>query len=894
MALEKYREKRRFDRTPEPRGRERRRAGGALRFVVQKHAASRLHYDFRLELDGVLKSWAIPKGPSLVPGDRRFATQTEDHPIEYAAFEGVIPKGEYGGGTVMVWDEGTWEPVGDPRRGLDKGELTFLLSGHKLRGRFHLVRLRGRNGSKAGKSDWLIFKGRDAEARASGAPSVTDSETRSVVTGRDMDEIARDKDRVWSSESGEVDVPGARPPGDPAALPGARGGPLPRTLSPQLATLSSAVPEGDEWVHELKHDGYRLIARVEGRDVRLITRAGNDWTDRFPTLAAAVGALGLDSALLDGEAVVLDEEGRSRFQALQESFAGGQRPVQLFVFDLPYLDGYDLRGCRLDDRKRLLREVVARAGEDSPIHYSDHQVGRGPAFLAEACRNGVEGVVSKRADAPYRSERGEAWIKVKCSRRQEFVIAGFTDPEGSRVGLGALLLGAHDAAGKLRYAGKVGTGFDNKTLTDLRKRLGAIQRDTPPVADAPRERGQHWVEPRLVGEVSFTEWTRDRRIRHPTFLGLREDKPAGEVRFEQEEVAGPPPPAGKARTKAKPAPEARSKAKSAPEARTNAPPVRGKGASSVAVSRRTPASSPSPSAGEPPPVRAVVAGVRLSNPDRVYFPESGITKSEIAQYYERMADRVLPGLVERPLSLVRCPEGREGECFYQKRAWRSIPASVPRVVVKKGRAAYAMVTDLPSLVSLVQVGVLELHVWGARADQLERPDTVVVDIDPDEGLPWKRVAEAAYLLREVFETVGLVPFVRSTGGKGLHVVVPLERRSSWEEVKQFAAAAAGQLVRAAPDRFTANMSKAKRPGKIFLDVFRNDPESTAIASWSTRARPGAPVAATLAWDEIEGDEAPRVTLRDAPARLDRPDPWASYERSRRRLTEAMGRRLGAR
>jgi bifunctional non-homologous end joining protein LigD len=867
MGLERYRQKRRFDRTPEPRGRESRRGReDALRFVVQKHAARRLHYDFRLELDGVLKSWAVPKGPSLVAEDRRLAAQTEDHPLEYFDFEGVIPKGEYGGGTVLLWDQGTWEPVGDPRRGLEKGELTFRLDGRKLRGRFHLVRLRQRAADR-GKSSWLLFKGRDAEARSGGAP-VTDAEPRSVATGRDMDEVARDADRVWSSEMGEVEARGAPPPAQPGALSGARRATMPRTLAPQLATLADVVPEGDEWLHELKHDGYRLVARVEGGQVRLVTRAGNDWTDRFPTVVAAVSALGADSALVDGEAVVLDEEGRSRFQSLQETLGQPGAPVHFFVFDLPYLDGHDLRDCRLGDRKRLLRELVARAGKSPTLRYSDHQLGDGPAFLAEACRLGVEGVVSKREDAPYRSERSRAWIKVKCSRRQEFVIAGFTDPAGSRVGLGALLLGAHDASGELRYAGKVGTGFDTRTLTTLRETLSPLERASPAVARAPRARGQHWVEPRLVAEVSFTEWTRDGRVRHPVYLGLREDKPAGEVRIEEEDALTDRPPASRKAARRVSAPRA------AREARREPPRA---------------ISSPEP----PPPVRAVVAGVRLSTPDRVYYPESGVTKSELAQYYERMADRVLPGLVERPLSLVRCPEGREGECFYQKRAWRSIPDAVPRVVVRKGRAAYAMVSDLASLVSLVQVGVLEVHVWGARADQLERPDVLVVDIDPDPSLPWSRVAEAAVLLRELFQALELVPFVRSTGGKGLHVVVPLERRSTWEEVKQFAHGVAGQLVRAAPDRFTANMSKARRPGKIFLDVFRNAPESTAIASWSTRARPGAPVAATLDWSEIETDEAPRVTLRDAPSRLVLPDPWAEFERSRRRLTDSMRRRVGA-
>jgi bifunctional non-homologous end joining protein LigD len=617
---------------------------------------------------------------------------------------------------------------------------------------------------------------------------------------------------------------------------------LPRSVLPQLATLATEAPEGDEWLHELKLDGYRLLALVGDGGVRLVTRAGNDWTGRFARLSAAISELRLSTALLDGEAVVLDAQGRSSFQALQQAMTADDPQPSFFLFDLLYLDGLDLRDCPLVERKRLLRGLLARAPAGSPLRYSDHQRGNGRAFFEEACRNGVEGIVSKLADAPYVPRRTRAWLKVKCTRRQEFVIVGFTDPAGSRTGLGALLLAVHDASSTLRYAGKVGTGLDTRTLADLRRRLGALERRTPAAAGAPRARGQHWVEPELVAEVAFTEWTHDGRIRHPSYLGLREDKPAAAVRVEQEQE---PPPA------------------------------------------RAPAPAP-------PPLRAEVAGVRLSTPERVYFPEAGITKSELAQYYERMAERVLPGLANRPLSLVRCPEGREGECFFQKRAFRSIPKIVPRVVVERGREAYAMVSDLASLVALVQVGVLELHVWGARADDLERPDLMVVDLDPDPELPWSRVQEAALLLRELFDAFGLVPFVRLTGGKGLHVVVPLVRRSGWEEVEAFAMAAARELERMAPDRFTTNMSKAKRPGRIFLDVFRNQREATAIASWSTRRRPGAPVAATLGWNELERVERLQVSLRDAPARLALPDPWAAFEDSRRELSAAARRKIGAR
>jgi bifunctional non-homologous end joining protein LigD len=846
MALDEYWRKRDFQKSPEPRGRGQRtttkRAAAPLRFVVQKHAATRLHYDFRLELDGVLKSWAIPKGPSLTPGERRMAAQTEDHPMEYADFEGVIPPGEYGGGTVLVWDRGTWAPVGDPHEGFEKGDLTFTLSGEKLRGRWHLVRMRSRERDR-GRESWLLIKSRDEASRAADAPAIVETAPNSVLTGRDLESVKRASDRVWSSKHGEREAPAIPAPGDPSTVDGAQRGPLPKRLEPQLATLVDAAPKGDAWLHELKLDGYRVAGRVADGRAQLLTRSGQDWTDRFTLLAAALAELPIESAWVDGEVVVLDEQGRSDFQKLQRVMTGEPGDLRLFLFDLLYLDGFDLRRARLDHRKRLLRErlLVAARG---PLHFSDHVPGRGPDVFAEACRNGAEGIVSKRADAPFQPGRSRSWLKVKCTRRQEFVIAGFTEPGGRRTGLGALLLAARDNGGALRYAGKVGTGFDGHTLRSLRKRLEPLRRDDSPIDEPPRMRDVRWVEPELVAEVIFTEMTRDGKLRHPSFVALREDKSPNDVHFER--------------------------------------------TIPVAV-----ASDPDtvPADGTPP-IRAEVAGVRLSTPDRVYYPDDGITKSELAQYWESVADRALPFLSQRPLSLVRCPE-TIAECFYQKRASESIPDSVPRIVVKSGREPYAMIDDLKSLISLVQVGVLEFHVWGARADRLDRPDIVVFDLDPDPSVPWERVAETARLLRELLDTIGLVPFLRTTGGKGLHVVAPLERRATWDEVKAFSQGLARQFVRAAPEQFTAIVTKSKRKGKILIDYLRNDPESTAIASWSTRARPGAPIAVPLAWEEMDSAERPVFTVRNAHERLTRPDPWADFEDARRALTRAMQRRVGA-
>jgi bifunctional non-homologous end joining protein LigD len=806
---------------------------------VQKHAARRLHYDFRLELDGVLKSWAVPKGPSLVAGTRRMAVATEDHPLDYATFEGVIPKGEYGGGTVQLWDRGSWEPLDEPHAALAKGDLSFRLHGSKLRGRWHLVRMRARSADR-GRAHWLLIKGRDAEARSASAGEIAMREPASVATGRAIEEIAREADCVWSSETGKRKRARLRPLRAEKA-PGAKRAALPAKIGFQLATLVDAPPAGDEWLHEIKLDGYRLAARVDRGRARLVTRGGKDWTDTFPRLAEAAAALPVDRALLDGEAVVFDAEGRSRFQLLQNALGGDATGVQLVVFDLLHLDGVDLRGAPLVERKRILRELLARAPKRLPIRFSGEVRGRGEAFFREACRRGVEGIVSKRADAPYCGVRSRAWLKVKCRSRQEFVVVGFTDPAGSRVGLGALLVGAHEAAGKLRYCGKVGTGFDAAQLAALRTRLDALARKDPPVVGAKDSaRGTHWTAPRLVAEIEFTEWTDDGKLRHPVFVGLRADKRPGDVRIE------------------------------------TAQPIE-----AVAAALANPG------------IRSEVAGVRLSHPDRVYWPDVGVTKSELAQYYEAVAERILPGLRDRPLTMLRCPTGIEGERFYQKHAGDTVASRVARVKVRRGEAPYAMVTDLASLVSLVQIGVLEFHVWGARADRLDRPDLVVFDLDPDPSVPWRRVADAAKAFRGALTDLGFVPFVRTTGGKGLHVVVPLVRRAGWDEVKRFSRALAELFAAEAPDRFTTVMSKRRRVGKIYLDFLRNAPEATAIASWSTRARPGAPIAMPLAWDELEGRAAPHFTVRDAKQRLTEPDPWRGFEAARRPLSAPMLRRVGA-
>ncbi|MEX0716676.1 MAG: DNA ligase D [Planctomycetaceae bacterium] len=884
MALAEYKRKRRFDRTPEPAGKKSRRTAPGRTFVVQKHAARRLHYDFRLELDGVLKSWAVPKGPHLDPAVKSLAVHVEDHPLEYAAFEGVIPEGEYGGGTVMVWDRGEWEPEGDPQRDYVKGRLRFTLHGEKLRGGWTLVRMSGK-ASEDG-DNWLLIKRKDAEARTGKKDDLLEKKSKSVLTGRDLDEIAGDADRVWTRD-GEVAgdrkkaarretgkrVDGARGAREVdwedeiRALPGAKKARPPRTLQPELATLAPHAPEGDDWLHELKFDGYRLLAFVEDGRVRLLTRRGNDWTDRFPTVAAAVGELPINHAILDGEVVALRSDGTTDFQKLQNWMRQGKdERLAYFVFDLPHCGGYDLRQTPLERRKELLARLIlaARADESGVLRYSDHIRGHGAGVLSHSCRAAMEGIVSKRADSPYRTRRTRDWLKVKCLNRQEFVVGGFTKPSGSRVGFGALLLGVYaktdsskSESKRLVYCGRVGTGFDNASLRALASELKKLTTRDCPFHDPPAEAkrgGVTWVEPRLVAEVEFGEWTGDGLLRHPSFQGLREDKPPEDIVREE--------------------PVREASRKTGAKKKTSA---------------KTTGAKPQAARDS---ADAEVAGVRLSNPDRVFYPDQAITKLDLARYYESVAEWVLPHVADRPLTLVRCPRGRQAHCFYQKHLTEAMPDTLRGVEIKEKNEAsmYVVVDDLPGLISLVQLGALELHPWGARADDVERPDRLVFDLDPGEGTDWTDVVRGARDVKERLDDLGLESFLRTTGGKGLHVVVPIVRRTNWDDAKEFARDIAEGLARDFPDRYLATMSKAKRKGKVFVDYLRNGRGATAIASYSTRARPGAPVATPLRWDELSDDRSPQgYTVHELPRRLKalKADPWEEFFDVKQSITKAM-------
>jgi bifunctional non-homologous end joining protein LigD len=848
MGLAEYQNKRDFRKTPEPRGGGGRRARQGLVYAVQKHAASSLHYDVRLEWDGVLVSFAVPKGPSLDPHEKRLAVHVEDHPLEYADFEGVIPQGEYGGGAVMLWDRGTWEPKEeDVGKALEQGTLHATIHGERLRGAWLFIRMEQASDSR--HDNWLMRKKQDEHAREGDPDGVLEAHPASVVSGRRMKEIAQNRERVWSGESGEFEL-------DPSGVTGGRKASLPDDPRPELATLEDAPPRGEQWLHEIKYDGYRILAVKDGAEVQLMTRGGKDWTERFGNVAAQIGRLPLDTAVIDGEMVALDEEGLSDFQALQNAMKKGTERIYFYAFDALHLAGYDLAGAPLEERKVLLRRVFDVMPEDTPLRYSDHVLGQGEAFHAEACARGLEGIISKRRDAGYRQKRTTDWRKIKCVHRQEFVIGGFTPPGGSRKRFGALLLGYYEG-GELRYAGRVGSGFTESMLEEIGDKLETRERTTSPFADElPRKdrREARFVRPELVGEVAFTEWTEEGSLRHPAFQGLREDKTARDVRRER--------PAGKG--------------------------ARGSGSGTDTHQNHS---------GKASSQEASMRGVKISNADKVLYPDMGVTKGDLAGYYDRVAEAMLPWVENRALTLVRCPDGWQEECFYQKHL--DGPPKQVRVVEieeKKGVGSYAAVDRPAGILALLQLGVLEFHVWGSRTDKVDAPDLVVFDLDPGEGVGFEAVREGARAVRMLLEDeLGLTTFLRATGGKGLHVLVPVRRRHDWDEVREFAHAVSSTMAGADPDRYIDQASKDKRKGKVYVDYLRNARGATAIANYSTRARKGVPVAAPLRWDELATLEAPnQYTIENMPRRLSqlKSDPWEGWGEVNQSITRKIRDKLG--
>ena len=847
--LSRYREMRDFSKTPEPSGVSQ-EPGADLRFVIQKHAARRLHYDLRLELDGVYKSWAVTKGPSLDPHIKRLAVHVEDHPIDYGDFEGIIPKGEYGGGTVMIWDRGFWRPEGDPAKGYAKGHLAFQLDGEKLHGRWHLVRTKPRPGDK--KEQWLFFKSGDDYAHPEAEEDILEAAPDSVATHRTMDEIAGEQSAVWSSAGGLVrgdlspagnrsanDKQVARPV-NPSSVKGAREANFPGFVEPCLALLVEKPPAGDSWVHEIKFDGYRLIAAIDGKRIRLLTRSGLDWTERFPGIAEAFKNFPAKSALVDGEAVVEDQNGVSSFSALQEALSERKTAVAaiFFAFDLIYLDGYSLRESALDDRKEVLAKLLSSNRHPS-LRYSDHVIGSGQSMFEHACRLGLEGIVSKRRNAPYRSGRHGEWAKSKCINREEFVVGGYAPSTATRNAIGSLALGTYDT-GKFIHVGRAGTGFTQRSAQSLHKELQPLRIPRSPFANAlssEERRGLVFVEPKLVAEVEFRGWTHDKHLRQAAFKGLREDKPASEVHLEMpREESGVRPP-----------------------------------------NRKTGASAKATKGGD-----VEFAGIKLTHPDRMLWEGQGLTKLGLAEYYAEVADYILPFITGRPLALVRCPNGHGGDCFYQKHSFAGLTDAVEiaHVEEKGGKTEEAIVIhDLRGLINLVQANVLEIHPWGACIEDVDHPDTLIFDLDPGEGLEWIAVIEAAREVRRRLQDLGIESYVKTSGGKGLHVVSPLEPSVDWDELKAFAHSIALAMERDEPSKYLSTMAKKARGGKIFVDYLRNGRGATAVAAYSTRARPGAPISTPVSWDELGPALTPaRFSVENISRRLAalKSDPWEGF------------------
>ena len=842
-SIRTYRAKRDFARTSEPAPQSTALSlKAALKFVVQKHAARRLHWDFRLEHGGVLWSWAVPKGPSLDPADKRLAVRVEDHPLEYATFEGTIAEGNYGAGTVEIWDAGEWAPLGDPVEDLERGELKLRLNGTRLRGGFVLVRLRHRGGERA--ENWLLIKEHDAEERQG-----VDAEALELEPGPQVAPAATEKAKTRrktaaapTSTPGTLvaEKPAAAPSTEPAGdapYPGAVRGLLPESQKPELATLVGEPPEGDEWISEVKFDGYRLLAWKEGRQVRLITRNGQDWTAKLPDVARAVASLKPKTLLLDGELVALREDGLSSFAALQAALAnGGSRKALFFyAFDLLHLEGWDLRGCRLVERKAALKSLSDWGGA---LRYSDHLEGESARVRKQACALGLEGIICKQANSPYRAARTRDWVKVKCQGREEFVVLGWTPPAGSRTGLGSLHLGFYDEQRRLRYVGGVGTGFSEAELRSLTRRLSAMP-STPPegllFAGEPPDPAIRWVRPELVAEVEFIGWTGFGRVRHATYLGLRQDKEADEV------VRDVPP--------------------SEVEPQVFQP---------CGQVKATIVHATAPKRGS-----QRVGAVQITHAERELWP--GVTKVQLADYWRTVAEVALPGIAGRPLALLRCPEGIEGERFFQKHGNKGMPSSIRDKVAAEG--PYLALDTEEGLVACAQMSAIELHVWGSPESDTAHPDHIVFDLDPGEGVPFADVVEAAKEVRARLKKAGLESFCRTTGGKGLHVVAPIQVASGWLAVRAFCRHFAATMEAEMPDRFVSTVSKAKRRGRILVDWLRNGPGATAVASYSPRARPGAPVATPLSWREVTAKLDPMAfTLATVPARLKRlkADLWQGY------------------
>ena len=842
MALVQYWKKRDFKKTKEPSGNKtktkatttttsvRARQTKALSFVVQKHDASHLHYDFRLEFEGVLKSWAVPKGPSFDPAEKRLAVEVEDHPIDYASFEGVIPAGEYGGGDVIVWDRGTWTSEKDIAESLKQGRLEFSLKGKKLGGSWVLVR----TGRPSKKPHWLLIKRHDEFAKSHDEYDVVAEHPESVKTGhllpRDEGETRKAKRKPTKSVVKADFKAGGKKKAQK----------FPGFIAPQLAKFAEAAPQGGDWVHEIKFDGYRALVTLDGKKAKFWTRARNDWTDRYGTLVQEFEKLGskdgsksvIENIIVDGEIVSIDEDGKTNFSQLQNTLSdvrlkgardGGKSDKEnlvYYVFDILWLNGVDLRERPLIERKALLEKLLKTLRSDR-IRYSEHWLQEGPDVLRAACEKNLEGIISKRVDATYESTRSGAWLKSKCTKGQEFIIGGYSSPKGGRKGFGSILLGAFDDTNRLRYVGRVGTGFNEATLTSLLTKLKKLKTNESPFeVSLPTERDITFVKPKLVCRIIFGEWTKDKIVRHAVFDGLREDKDASLVKIETE-------------------------------------------------------------------AKTTTNDFNLTHPDKVLYPDVGVTKKEMAEYYKLVQDRILPHVTNRPLSLVRCPDGAGKECFFQKKLGLAKGKELRsrKLKGKEHDEEILTIDSVEGLYELVQMGVLEIHNWGCHVPKINKADLIVFDLDPDEGLNWRNVKEAAFELKELLENLNLKTWIKTTGGKGLHIHVPILPEHSFDEIKAFSLSVVQFLEKKHPDRYTSQSAFKKRKGRIFLDYLRNGYGATSVTPYSLRASSTASIAVPIAWSELRGLKgADLFTIHTIERRLRAgKDPWLGYFSTRQRL-----------
>lgn len=867
--LDDYNRMRDFSATSEPaavkRSGKKTAKDHALQYCIQKHDASHLHYDFRLELDGALKSWAVPKGPSLDPKVKRLAIHVEDHPLEYATFEGTIPEGHYGAGDVIVWDRGVWIPQDDPATAYTKGRLKFELKGEKLGGLWNLVRTH-----MPGKQEqWFLIKHQDSAARPDSEYDVVAAEPDSVLSDRTILEKKHGAEKTKPIKNAPAKARKEKSP----QLTGARKAKLPELLKPELATLVESAPSG-EWSYEIKFDGYRVMARIDHDEVKLFTRNGHDWTHKLPGQAEALAALGLESAWLDGEMVVANEQGVPDFQALQNAFdSGSSASIVYYLFDLPYLNGVDLREVPVEERRAALATVL-KLNENPLLRFSD-AFGESPeALLNSACEMQMEGLIGKRLGSPYVSRRTRDWIKLKCKHRQEFVVVGFTDPKGARSAFGALLLGLHDRdSGELRYAGKVGTGFNEATLKRIYEQLKPLQTKKPSVVNPPggfEAKGVHWLKPTLLAEVAFAEMTKDGSVRHAVFHGLRDDKPAEEI---TEEL----PKAVNTSASKTAAPKSTAKNKSAAEKPDAAEPKTAQ------------------SAVAPSQIGLASGKVRITHPDRVIDASSSTTKMQLAQYYASVAEWILPQLKDRPVALVRAPDGIAGELFFQKNAERlAIPGIVTLDKELTGQPVM-IINNAKALIGAVQMSTVELHTWNATSVDLDKPDRFVLDLDPDPALPWKSMIEATQLTLTVLDELGLKAFLKTSGGKGIHLVVPLTRKHGWDEVKDFSHAIVSHMAKLLPDRFSAVSGPKNRIGRIFIDYLRNGLGATTICAYAVRTREGLPVSVPIFREEVAelkgGNQWNVHNVHERLAEIG-DEPWADLKKTRQTITADMRRRVG--